>query len=68
MHEKEKYARKASRKVSKPKSEGTRGTIVQVDKLSDGGAGQNSVPQQPNTFSGIENGNRIVVAPPNTNI
>jgi hypothetical protein len=55
MHEKEKYARKASRKVSKPKSERTGRSGVQVDKLSDGSAGSNSISKQPDTPSGIEN-------------
>jgi len=43
MHEKEKYARKASRKVSNKKSQGTGGLVVQVDQLSDGGAGSHSI-------------------------
>ena len=55
MHEKEKYARKASRKVSKSKSERAGRSGVQVDKLSDGSAGSNSISKQPDTSSGIEN-------------
>ena len=55
MHEKEKYARKASRKISKPKSEGTRRTDVQVDQLSVGSAGPNSIPEQPSASSGVKN-------------
>jgi hypothetical protein len=43
VHEKEKYARKASRKVSKQKSEGIGRPELQVDQLSDGGAGSHSV-------------------------
>ena len=57
MHEKEKYARKASRKVSKQKSKGIGGTIVQVDKLSVGGAGSNSIFGGSGTSSGTENRN-----------
>jgi hypothetical protein len=55
MHEKEKYARKTSRKVSNKKSQGAGRTELQVDQLSVGSAGPNSVPQQPSTFSGVEN-------------
>ena len=38
MHEKEKYARKTSRKVLSKKSEGSGGTKLQVDLQRDGGA------------------------------
>lgn len=55
MHEKEKYARKTSRKVSKQKSQGAGGSVVQVDQLSVGGAGSNSVPLGGNSLSRIEN-------------
>jgi hypothetical protein len=66
MHEKEKYARKASRKISKPKSEGTRRTDVQVDQHSVGSAGSNSIPEQPSAPSGAQddNGNPIGQADP----
>jgi hypothetical protein len=57
MHEKEKYARKASRKISSQKGKGKRGTDVQVDLQRDGSAGQNSVSQQPSAPSGAENTN-----------
>jgi hypothetical protein len=55
MHEKEKYARKASRKIPSKKGNGKRGPDVQVDQLSVGSAGSNSVPEQPSAPSGIEN-------------
>lgn len=57
MHEKEKYARKGNRKVSKQKSQGTGRPELQVDQLGDGSAGSNSIPQQPSAPSGIENVN-----------
>ena len=63
MHEKEKYARKASRKVPQQKSKRTGRPELQVDKLSDGGSGQNSIPQQPSTPSGIENIEWGIVTP-----
>jgi hypothetical protein len=68
MHEKEKYARKASRKVSKPKSEGTGRTVVQVDQLSVGGAGSNSVPLGNNTLSRVEDSNGNTIATPNPSV
>ena len=66
MHEKEKYARKASRKVSKQKSKGIGGTIVQVDKLSVGSSGSNSIPQQPSPSSGTKDhdGSALTTADP----
>jgi hypothetical protein len=54
MHEKEKYARKASRKISKQKSEGKQRPLVQVDKLSDGSAGQNNPSEQSGTLRGTQ--------------
>jgi hypothetical protein len=58
MHEKEKYARKASRKVSDKKNKGIGRPVVQVDKLSNGSTGSDSVSQQPGTLGGIEDLNR----------
>jgi len=55
MHEKEKYARKASRKISKQKSQRDGGAYIQMDKLSDGGAGQNNPAKQPDPLCGTEN-------------
>jgi hypothetical protein len=43
MFEKEKHARKTSRKISKQKGQTSGGPIVQVDQLSVGSAGQNSI-------------------------
>lgn len=54
MHEKEKYARKTSRKVSKQKGQGAGRPVVQVDQLSVGSSGQNSIPQQPSALSGAK--------------
>ena len=45
MFEKEKYARKASRKVSDKANKRIEGTNVQVDQLSHGSTGQDSLPQ-----------------------
>jgi hypothetical protein len=66
MHEKEKYARKASRKISNKKNKRIGGTVVQVDLNSDGGTGQNSIPEQPSAPSGAQddNGNPIGQADP----
>lgn len=55
MHEKEKYARKASRKVPKQKGQGVGRTLVQMDQLGDWGAGQDSVPLGGSSLSRIEN-------------
>lgn len=68
MHEKEKYARKASRKVSDKKSQGVGGTVVQVDKLSDGSAGQNSVSEGIVFLGGTENQNGYSIPTPNTGV
>lgn len=57
MFEKEKYAGKASRKLSKQKGQGSRGPELQVDQLSIGGAGSNSISSGAGTSSGIENTN-----------
>ena len=45
MHEKEKHARKASRKIPKQKSQGVGRPELQVDQLSVGSAGQDSPTQ-----------------------
>ena len=57
MHEKEKHARKASRKVSKPKSERALRTDVQVDQHSLGSSGQDRVLEQLGILRGAENEN-----------
>ena len=54
MHEKEKHARKAGRKILNKKSKGVGGTNIQVDLNSIGSAGQDSVSQQPSAPSGTQ--------------
>jgi len=68
LHEKEKYARKANRKVSKQKSERPQRPELQVDKLSNGGTGSYSISVGSNTSSGTENSNGITITPPNTSV
>ena len=55
MHEKEKYARKANRKIPNKTSKRNGRPDVQVDQLSVGSAGSNSLSEQPSVPSGIEN-------------
>jgi hypothetical protein len=61
MHEKEKYARKTSRKIPNKKGQGVRGPELQMDQQRDGGAGPIGVSQQSGSLSGIENNNGLVV-------
>lgn len=61
MHEKEKYARKTSRKVSRKKGSGERRTDVQVDQHSVGSTGSHSVPEQSVSLSGTEDANRSTI-------
>ena len=68
MHEKEKYARKASRKIPKQKSEGTLRTNVQVDQHSVGSTGPNSVPEQSVSLSGAQDANRSTVTQTNPSV
>lgn len=68
MHEKEKYARKRDRKVSKQKSQGARGSELQVDKLSNGSTGQNSIPEQSSILRGTQDLSGAVIATPNTGV
>jgi hypothetical protein len=68
MHEKEKYARKTSRKISKQKSQGVRRPELQVDQLSVGGAGQNSPAEQPSPLRGTENRNGDAITTPNPSV
>lgn len=58
MHEKEKYARKASRKVPSKKGSGERGINVQVDLNSDGSTRQNSIPEGAVLLSGTQDNDR----------
>lgn len=53
--EKEKHARERDRKLSKQKGKTAQGTDVQVDKHSDGSAGQDSNAEQANQVCGAEN-------------
>jgi hypothetical protein len=59
MHEKEKYARKASRKIPNKKSKGIGRAELQVDINHHGSARSNSVSQPTSPPSGTENGNGI---------
>lgn len=59
---------KRSRKVSQQKNQGTEGSVVQVDKHSDGSAGSNSNPQQQNSSSGAENSYGGVIGAPKVGI
>ena len=57
MAEKEKHARKASRKIFGKKGSGERRPNIQVDQHSSGSTGQNSIPEGAMLLSGTENGN-----------
>ena len=57
MHEKEKYVRKAGRKILSKKSKGVGRANVQVDQHSLGSTGSNSLSQQSGTSSGAQDGN-----------
>lgn len=54
-HEKEKHARKASRKVPDKTGKGKRGAQLQVDQLGVGGAGQDSYNEQFRAFCRAQN-------------
>lgn len=68
MHEKEKYARKTSRKVSKQKGQGAGRVELQVDQLSDRSAGQNSTVEQPSSLCRTKDGNWSTQPQTNTRI
>jgi hypothetical protein len=68
MHEKEKHARKTSRKISKQKSQGVGRPELQVDQLSVGGAGQDSPAEQPSLLRGTENRNGDAITTPNPSV
>ena len=68
MHEKEKYARKANRKILGKASKRKPGPDVQVDQHSLGGAGSDSIPKQPSVPSGTENGNGLIVTTTDTGV
>ena len=59
--EKDKRVRERDRAVSKQKGKRTKRADVQVDKHSDGSAGQDSNTQQQDSSSGAENGNGSVI-------
>ena len=61
VHEKEKYARKASRKISKQTSKGIGRPELQVDQQRDGSARSNSVHEQFGILGGTEDGNGLTV-------
>ena len=55
LSEKEKHARKTSRNVPKQKGQGSRRPLLQVDQLSVGGAGSNSVSSGAGVSGGAKN-------------
>ena len=57
-HEKEKHARKTSRKIPDKKGQRKQRPVVQVDKLSDGGAGQDSNSPRENSLYRAEDADR----------
>ena len=68
QHEKEKHARKTSRKVPSKKGRGERGTNVQVDLNSDGSSRSNSIPEGAVLLSGAQDANRSTVSQTNPSI
>jgi len=68
MHEKEKYARKANRKIPNKTSKRDGGADVQVDQLSVGSAGPNSVSEQSVSLSGTQDANRSTVTQTNPSV
>lgn len=66
--EMEKNAREADRKLSKQKSKGAGGTEPEVDKHSDGGAGQDSIPKQTDSPGRAKNKNRDAVKKATVNV
>jgi hypothetical protein len=68
VHEKEKHARKTSRKISKQASKGIGGPELQVDQQRDGSAGSNSVHEQFGILGGTQDNNGLTVTPPNPSI
>jgi hypothetical protein len=68
MHEKEKYARKASRKISKQASQGKQRTELQVDQQRDGSAGSNSFAEPSGTLRRTEDNNGLTITSPDPSI
>ena len=67
MHEKEKYARKTSRKILNKAGERKRGPELQMDQLSVGGAGSHSVAELESLIRRAQNhdGSALTKADPN---
>lgn len=61
QHEKDKYARKASRKVPNKKSGGSGRPVVQVDQHNNGSAGSDSLLGQTVLLSGAQDANRSTI-------
>lgn len=59
--EKEKNERERNRKLSKQKGKGKQGADLQVDKHSDGGAGQNNNPESTHPVCGVEDSDGGVI-------
>ena len=68
QHEKEKHARKTSRKVPNKKGQGAGRPVVQVDQQRDGSAGSNNLFGQTVLLSGVEDANRSTITTPNTGV
>jgi len=68
MHEKEKYARKANRKILSKKGQGVGRPVVQVDLNSNGGSGSFSVPSGTGMVGGIEDHLRDYLSSPDLSI
>jgi hypothetical protein len=68
MHEKEKYARKTSRKVSKQKGQRVGRPELQVDQLSNRSAGSDHILDAEVLFRGVENRDRGFVPAPDPSV
>jgi hypothetical protein len=68
MHEKEKYARKTSRKIPDKKSKGVGRPELQVDIIGHGSAGSDSILEQPSAPSGTENNDGFTIPQADTRI
>jgi len=68
MHEKEKYARKTSRKISNAASKRNGRPVVQMDQLSNRSAGSDSVSKQPMSSCRAEDRNGSSLAAPNSGV
>jgi hypothetical protein len=68
VHEKEKYARKASRKVSQQKSKRIGRPELQMDQLGNGSAGSHNIPLGGNILNRIENGDGLTITTPDSSV